>query len=197
MNRRMAPLFAAFVVLAAACSSGSGSSAGTSAGTGWYITPEAQTVRDVYRELEQEFGTVDVFVDLHNQGPCYTGELPSGEGTGEYSTLSISGRFIAEPTEFGDWPKFDYDAQWRVMQYLYEPMTSSKFRYERGYTARMFELMPKTSPKMPARTIEIAAAFSVPQMPGRRYSCHTSAVRNGDQRSFSSWPASPILPITR
>ena len=87
---------------------------GTSAGTGWYITPEAQTVRDVYRALEQEFGTVDVFVDLHNQGPCYTGELPSGEGTGEYSTLSISGRFIADPTQFGDWPNFDYDASRRL-----------------------------------------------------------------------------------
>ncbi len=74
---------------------------GTSAGTGWYVTPEAQTVRDVYRSLEQEFGTVDVFVDLHNQGPCYTGVLPSGEGTGELSTLSISGRFIADPTQFG------------------------------------------------------------------------------------------------
>ena len=87
---------------------------GTSAGTGWYVTPEAQTVREVYRGLEKEFGTVDVFVDLHNQGPCYTGETPDGEGTGEYSTLSISGRFIDDPTAFGDWPKFDYDASRRV-----------------------------------------------------------------------------------
>ncbi|WP_233197051.1 M14 family zinc carboxypeptidase [Verrucosispora sp. ts21] len=31
---------------------------GNSASTGWYITPEAQTARDVYRALEQEFGTV-------------------------------------------------------------------------------------------------------------------------------------------
>ncbi|MCY7365390.1 MAG: hypothetical protein LH469_08810 [Frankiaceae bacterium] len=87
---------------------------GTSAGTGWYITPEAQTVRDVYRSLEQEFGTVDTFVDLHNQGPCYTGEGPNGEATGEYPTLSISGRFIDDPSAFGDWPKFDYDASRRL-----------------------------------------------------------------------------------
>jgi hypothetical protein len=82
---------------------------GTSAGTGWYITPEARAVRDVYASLEDEFGTVDVFVDLHNQGPCYT-----GVGMDEYSTLSISGRFIADPTEFGDWPEFDYDASRRL-----------------------------------------------------------------------------------
>lgn len=86
---------------------------GTSAGTGWYITPEARTVRDVYKSLEQEFGTVDTFVDLHNQGPCYTGTGPDGP-TGEYSTLSISGRFIEDPTAFGDWPKFDYDASRRL-----------------------------------------------------------------------------------
>ena len=55
---------------------------------------------------------------------------------------------VFDATGFPASPKFDYDAQWRVMQYLYEPMTSPKFRYERGYTARMFELMPKTSPNM-------------------------------------------------
>ena len=47
---------------------------GSSADTGWYITPEAQTSRDVYRELENEFGTVDYFVDLHNQWSCYAQE---------------------------------------------------------------------------------------------------------------------------
>ena len=82
---------------------------GTSAGTGWYLTPEAQTVREVYRELEGQFGTVDYFVDLHNQWSCY-----QAEGTNQMSHLSISGRFIANPTEFGDWPKFDYDASRRA-----------------------------------------------------------------------------------
>ncbi|MFA9431107.1 M14 family zinc carboxypeptidase [Egicoccus sp. AB-alg2] len=78
---------------------------GSSAGTGWYITPEAQTLRDVYAALEDEFGVVDVFVDLHNQGPCYT-----GDGLDGYSPLSLSARFIADPSEHGDWPLFDYDA---------------------------------------------------------------------------------------
>jgi predicted unusual protein kinase regulating ubiquinone biosynthesis (AarF/ABC1/UbiB family) len=44
--------------------------------------------------------------------------------------------------------RFDYDQQWRVMQYLYEPMMRPKFRYDREYTARLFKIMPKTSPNM-------------------------------------------------
>lgn len=90
---------------------------GNSADTGWYITPEAQTVRDVYASLEAEFGTVDYFVDLHNQWSCYaTDDLE------EMSPLSISGRFIADPTDFGDWPKFDYDASRRANVAVYEAL---------------------------------------------------------------------------
>ncbi|MFB9731994.1 M14 family zinc carboxypeptidase [Ornithinimicrobium kibberense] len=90
---------------------------GSSADTGWYITPEAQTVRDVYGGLEDEFGTVDYFVDLHNQWSCY-----SQEGTNNMSPLSISGRFIADPTEFGDWPEFDYDASRRANVAVYDAL---------------------------------------------------------------------------
>ena len=90
---------------------------GNSADTGWYITPESQTVRDLYRSLETEFGTVDYFVDLHNQWSCY-----AAEGTGEMSPLSISGRFIADPSEFGDWPKFDYDASRRANVAVYDAL---------------------------------------------------------------------------
>lgn len=90
---------------------------GNSADTGWYITPEAQTSRDVYRALENEFGTVDYFVDLHNQWSCY-----KQEGTDNMSTLSISGRFIDDPTEFGDWPNFDYDASRRANVAVYDAL---------------------------------------------------------------------------
>lgn len=76
----------------------------------------------MYRSLEQEFGTVDIFVDLHNQGPCYTGETTDGEPTGEYSTLSISGRFIDDLTAFGDWPKFDYNASRRLNVAVFEAL---------------------------------------------------------------------------
>ncbi|WP_318397587.1 M14 family zinc carboxypeptidase [Plantactinospora sp. KLBMP9567] len=90
---------------------------GNSASVGWYVTHEAQTVREVYRGLEREFGTVDVFVDLHNQAPCYT-----GEGMDDFTTLSISGRFITDPAQHGNWPKFDYDASRRINVAAYDAM---------------------------------------------------------------------------
>jgi hypothetical protein len=90
---------------------------GNSADTGWYITPEAQTVRDVYRGLESEFGTVDFFVDLHNQWSCYaTEDLES------MSPLSISAKFIDDPSEFGSWPKFDMEASKRANVAVYEAL---------------------------------------------------------------------------
>jgi len=90
---------------------------GTSAHTGWFITPAAQASRDVYQDLGQEFGTVDYFVDLHNQWSCY-----KQEGTNNMSTLSISGRFISDPTQFGDWPRFDYDASRRASVAVYDAL---------------------------------------------------------------------------
>jgi hypothetical protein len=62
---------------------------------GWYITPEAQTVRDVYKDLKAQFGNVDVFVDLHHQG------FPYVEGTDDRVTMSISGKFVTNPNSPG------------------------------------------------------------------------------------------------
>lgn len=90
---------------------------GNSADTGWYITPEAQTVRDVYRGLENEFGTVDYFIDLHNQWSCY-----ATEDLENMSPLSISAKFIDDPSEFGTWPKFDMDASKRANVAVYEAL---------------------------------------------------------------------------
>ncbi len=66
---------------------------GTSADYGWFITPEASVVRDVYRGLTAEFGEVDTYVDLHHQGACYV--MP--DDPEEFVTLSISGQFVADP----------------------------------------------------------------------------------------------------
>jgi hypothetical protein len=90
---------------------------GNSADTGWYITPESQTVREVYRSLENEFGTVDYFVDLHNQWSCY-----ATEDLENMSPLSISAKFIDDPTEFGDWPNFDMDASKRANVAVYQAL---------------------------------------------------------------------------
>ncbi|KOP81235.1 M14 family zinc carboxypeptidase [Cytobacillus solani] len=62
---------------------------------GWYITPEAQTLRDVYKDLKEQFGKVDVFIDLHHQG------FPYVEGTDDRVTMSISGKFVKHPNSPG------------------------------------------------------------------------------------------------
>ncbi len=64
---------------------------GSSAEPGWYITPEAQTVRDVYKGLQDEFGEVNTFIDLHHQGQYMI------EGTNDEVTLSLSGVFVPHP----------------------------------------------------------------------------------------------------
>ena len=90
-----------------------------SSNPGWYITPEAQTVRDVYKGLMDEFGKVDVFVDLHHQGEYVV------EGTDDKVTLSISGDFIPDPdsvegakySEYADTYDSEFSKQLNVAAY--------------------------------------------------------------------------------
>jgi Zinc carboxypeptidase/PA domain len=79
---------------------------GSSEGKGFYITPEARTVREVYRDLEAEFGLVDVFVDLHGQAACYGNGLPAevtidapSSAAGTYKAAGAT--FGADPTDEG------------------------------------------------------------------------------------------------
>jgi hypothetical protein len=37
---------------------------------GFYITPEARALRDLYVDLRDEFGAVEAYVDLHHRGGC-------------------------------------------------------------------------------------------------------------------------------
>ncbi|MGC8229913.1 M14 family zinc carboxypeptidase [Pseudobacillus badius] len=92
---------------------------GTSNAYGWYITPEAQTVRDVYKDLKAQFGKVDVFVDLHHQG------FPYVEGTDDRVTMSISGKFVTNPNSpggekyaaYADQYNYDFSRQLNVAVY--------------------------------------------------------------------------------
>lgn len=72
---------------------------GTSDSVGFYLSPEARTVRDVYKSLEQEFGLVDVFVDLHGQAVCY-GHGLSNEVVVD-APSSAAGRYQATHANFG------------------------------------------------------------------------------------------------
>lgn len=92
---------------------------GTSSDPGWYITPESQTVRDVYKALQAEFGKVDVFVDLHHQGQYYV------EGTDDFVTMSLSADFVPDPStpegakyaEYADNYNFEYSKQLNLAAY--------------------------------------------------------------------------------
>ncbi|SFB02168.1 Zinc carboxypeptidase [Lentibacillus halodurans] len=92
---------------------------GSSSEPGWYITPESQTVRDVYKDLQDQFGTVDVFVDLHHQGEYVI------DGTDDPVTLSLSGVFVPHPdteegekySEYADQYNVDFSKQLNVAAY--------------------------------------------------------------------------------
>ncbi|MCM3705283.1 MULTISPECIES: M14 family zinc carboxypeptidase [Cytobacillus] len=92
---------------------------GNSSTPGWYITPESQTVRDVYKGLQEEFGSVEVFLDLHHQG------FYKIEGTDEDVTMSISADFIPDPnspegakySKYAENYRFDFSRQLNVALY--------------------------------------------------------------------------------
>ncbi|MDN3438457.1 M14 family zinc carboxypeptidase [Planococcus sp. APC 3900] len=92
---------------------------GASNQPGWFITPEAQTSRDVYKSLQDEFGNVDVFVDLHHQGLYYV------DGTADPVTLSLSAQFVPDPStpkgakyaEYADSYDYDYSRQLNLLAY--------------------------------------------------------------------------------
>ncbi|GLB62034.1 M14 family zinc carboxypeptidase [Cytobacillus sp. NCCP-133] len=92
---------------------------GKSSTPGWYITPESQTVRDVYKSLQEEFGNVEVFLDLHHQN------FYKIEGTDEDVTMSISADFIPDPnapegskySQYAENYRFDFSRQLNVALY--------------------------------------------------------------------------------
>jgi hypothetical protein len=85
---------------------------------GLNLTPESSASEGLYASLEREFGTVDVFVDLHNQAPCNTFDHDGDPATpGRYTPMSISAQFLRNPAAHGagtTYPKFDYDASRRA-----------------------------------------------------------------------------------
>ncbi|MCS0674756.1 M14 family zinc carboxypeptidase [Cytobacillus firmus] len=92
---------------------------GNSSTPGWYITPESQTVRDVYKSLQKEFGNVEVFLDLHHQN------FYKIEGTDEDVTMSISADFVPDPSssegakysQYAENYRFDFSRQLNVALY--------------------------------------------------------------------------------
>lgn len=77
---------------------------------GFYLSPESQTIRDVYVGLQEEFGEVDAVVDLHHMGPC--DQQTGGEQDGRHISVALDypplgvndGAAYKE-----DWPLLDQD----------------------------------------------------------------------------------------
>ncbi|MFC4004714.1 M14 family zinc carboxypeptidase [Prauserella oleivorans] len=92
---------------------------GSSAETGWFITPESRIVRDVYLGLTHEFGKVDTYIDLHHQGACYV--MP--DDPDEFVTMSISGKFVDDPASTPGYERYaagydlDYSKRLNVAAY--------------------------------------------------------------------------------
>ncbi len=60
---------------------------GTTVDAGFYLNAESRGLRDLYVDLQQEFGEVDVVVDLHHMGPCSI--TTDGPQDGKPITLTI------------------------------------------------------------------------------------------------------------
>lgn len=77
---------------------------------GFFLSPESQTIRDVYVDLRDEFGAVDAVVDLHHMGPCdwQTG----GEQDGKLISLALDYPPLGPDDGAAyqdDWPLLDQD----------------------------------------------------------------------------------------
>ncbi len=73
---------------------------------GFYLTPEARTLRALYLGLREEFGAVDAYVDLHHMGPCQ-----QIEGTGDYVTVALDYPPLGpeDSDKYDAWPLLDQD----------------------------------------------------------------------------------------
>lgn len=60
---------------------------GLQADAGFYLNAESQGLRDAYIALQEEFGEVDVVVDLHHMGSCST--TTGGPRDGKHVTVAI------------------------------------------------------------------------------------------------------------
>jgi hypothetical protein len=70
---------------------------------GFFIAPESRHLRDLYLDLRDEFGQVEVYVDLHHMGPCnrVNGALPRLVTVEEGSAM---GSYEATGANFGTTP---------------------------------------------------------------------------------------------
>lgn len=77
---------------------------------GFFLSPEARAIRDVYVDLRDEFGAVDAVVDLHHMGPC--GQLTGGEQDGKLISVALDYPPLGVndgAAYLDEWPLLDQD----------------------------------------------------------------------------------------
>jgi len=77
---------------------------------GFFLSNEAQAARDLYKDLQAEFGEVDAYVDLHHMGPC--NRITGGEQDGKLVsvTLDYPPLGVGDGAKYQqDWPALDQD----------------------------------------------------------------------------------------
>lgn len=78
---------------------------GTGAEPGFFLTNESRMLRDLYLDLQAEFGKVEAFVDLHHMG------TPELNKTGEDVTVAIDYPPLGpeDSSKYDEWSKLDQD----------------------------------------------------------------------------------------
>lgn len=72
---------------------------------GFFITSEAKLLRDLYKDLQEEFGKVESFVDLHHMG-----SPQKLNKSGEEVTIAVDYPPLGNnPDKYADWPELDQD----------------------------------------------------------------------------------------
>lgn len=75
---------------------------------GLYLTNESRALRDLYVDLQAEFGAVDAYVDLHHMGSCN-----QQNDTGQYVSVALDfpplGSEALGNPRYDDWPLLDQD----------------------------------------------------------------------------------------
>jgi hypothetical protein len=83
---------------------------GVQTDAGFFLSPESQAIRDVYVDLQQEFGAVDAVVDLHHMGPC--DRLTGGPQDGKFISVALDYPPLGVndgAAYLDDWPLLDQD----------------------------------------------------------------------------------------
>ncbi|MBY7143177.1 hypothetical protein KFZ56_08915 [Virgibacillus sp. NKC19-3] len=78
---------------------------GTSADFGLFLSNESRILADLYQDLQDEFGEVEAYVNLHHMG------TPQLEGTDEDVTVALSYPPLGPENnpKYDDWPELDQD----------------------------------------------------------------------------------------